>query len=55
MKYIFVLGRNVKLSEAEVLAYLERTGNPVKIFCLEETGYCRVKELEKNAVDFSEE
>ena len=30
MKYLFILGRNPKLSVAEVFAYLERTGNSME-------------------------
>ncbi len=35
MKYLFILGRNVKLSTQEVFAYLERTGNSIINYSLE--------------------
>ncbi len=54
MKYLFVLGRNVKLSTSEVLAYLERTGNLAKSFILRRNGLLVEveKQLEKNAIDY---
>ena len=53
MKYLFILGRNVKLSEAEVLAYFERKENKVKSFFLRRNGLLVEveKPLEKEAVN----
>lgn len=46
MKYLFILGRNVKLSKAEVLAYFEKEGNPVLNSELKENGL--LIEIEKS-------
>lgn len=54
MKYLFILGRNVKLSVAEVFAYLKRTGNFIIDYSLNKNGLVvEVKEsLEAGAIDF---
>ena len=54
MKYLFILGRNVKLSEAEILSYFIRRGNPVKTSFLRRNGLIVEveKPLEKEAVNF---
>lgn len=54
MKYFFILGRNLELSLAEIVCYLEKTGN--KILSLEKKKNSVLidveKELDENVVDF---
>ncbi len=38
MKYLFILGRNIELSKAEVFSYFEKEGNPVLNSELKENG-----------------
>ena len=54
MKYLFILGRNIELSQAEVLSYFNRVGNPVLKSELQKNGL--IVEVEKpfakEAIDF---
>lgn len=54
MKYLFILGRNVELSKAEVFAYLRRTGNKALSHSLDKNGLLVevVNPLKERAVDF---
>jgi tRNA G10 N-methylase Trm11 len=38
MKYLFILGRNIELSKAEVFSYFEKESNPILNFDLNENG-----------------
>lgn len=49
MKYLFILGRNIKLSSAEVFSYLNRKNNSAKSFYLRRNGL--VVEVEKPLVE----
>ena len=54
MKYLFILGRNIKLSTAEVLSYLKRKNNSAKSFLLRRNGLIVEveKELDEKAIDY---
>jgi len=53
MKYLFILGRNIELSIAEVLSFLQRTENPARRYVLNKNAILVDvdKHLDKNAID----
>jgi tRNA G10 N-methylase Trm11 len=53
MKYLFILGRNIELSIAEVLSYFERFGNKVKNYSKNKNAILVEvdKEISKDAID----
>ncbi|MBU2612231.1 MAG: methyltransferase domain-containing protein [Nanoarchaeota archaeon] len=54
MKYLFVLGRNIELSKAEVFSYFEKAKNPVLESEIDKNGLLIevANPLENNSVDF---
>jgi len=53
MKYLFILGRNIELSVAEVISFLQRTENPAKAYVRNKNAILvdADKSLDKNAID----
>ena len=53
MKYLFILGRNPKLSIAEIFAFLKRTENPIRDHKISQNGLLIEvsKELEKDTIN----
>lgn len=54
MKYLFILGRNIELSKAEVFSYFEKIGNRILKYELEKNGLFLDLEnpIKENEIDF---